>query len=228
MFHFFHGEMFWTLCFLSLIRTGNQVGPMGRTQARIAILQLFSHGQTVHEAPRHLRAEGPSTRGSLFLLLSFGGFGSPHVGSHPPWAAGIQEDLVSSSLLTQFPGLDSGQGHDADFRHFMYIIIRPALLPVHPVLCVFHKFVHEPHQLLLCDGLTPQFLLQFLMCRFSKLQSSLCLTHSPLCLKHNTDHCLEGCAQTWWVPNLLGRWTSNFHLMASYQFLWDWLRLLIP
>ena len=137
------------------------MGPMGRTQARIAILQLFSHGQTVHEAPRHLRAEGPSTRGSLFLLLSFGGFGSPHVGSHPPWAAGIQEDLVSSSLLTQFPGLDSGQGHDADFHHFMYIIIWPALLPVHPVLCVFHKLVHEPHQLLLHDGLTSQFLLQF-------------------------------------------------------------------
>ena len=77
MLDFFHKELFWTLFILSLIRTGKQVGPMGRTQAWIAILQLFSHGQTIHGAPQHPRAEGPSTRGSLFLLLGFWGLWIP-------------------------------------------------------------------------------------------------------------------------------------------------------
>ena len=80
--------------------------------------------------PLGIRGQKGQVHGGLYSFFwAFGGFGSPHVGSHPPWAAGIQEDLVSSSLLTQFPGLDSGQGHDANFCHSIYITIRPALLP---------------------------------------------------------------------------------------------------
>ena len=80
--------------------------------------------------PLGIRGQKGQVHGGLYSFFwAFGGFGSPHVGSHPPWAAGIQEDLVCSSLLTQFPGLDSGQGHDANFCHSIYITIRPALLP---------------------------------------------------------------------------------------------------
>lgn len=111
--------------------------------------------------PLSIRGQKGQVHGGLCSFFwAFGGCGSRHVSSHPPWAAGIQEDLVPSSLLTQFPGLDSGQDRDADFRHPI-CGLRPALLPVHPVLCVFHKLVHEPHQLLLCDGLTSKLLLQF-------------------------------------------------------------------
>ena len=92
--------------------------------------------------------KGQVHEGLCSFFWAFGGFGSCCVGPHPPWAAGIQEDLVSSSLLTQFLGLDSGQDCDSDFRHSLRHI-GPALLLVHPALCVFHKLVHEPHQLLL-------------------------------------------------------------------------------
>ena len=170
MFGFFHGEIFWTLYFLSLIRTGNQVGPMGRTQACIAILQLFSHGQTVHEAPRHLRAEGPSTWGSLFLLLGFWGLWIPPCRFSPTLGSrhsGGSCFLISAHSVSWL-GFWTGPWCQFLPLHIYYYPASPPSL--HPVLCVFHKLVHEPHQLLLCDGLTSQFLLQFRAAAFKSFE----------------------------------------------------------
>ena len=111
--------------------------------------------------PLSIRGQKGQVHGSLCSLFwALGGFGSSHVSSHPHWAASIQEDLVPSSLLTQFPGIDLGQQGDPDFCHSIDQIT-PALPPVYPILGVFHKLVHELYQLLLCDGLTLELLLQF-------------------------------------------------------------------
>lgn len=111
-------------------------------------------------APFASRAEGPSTWGSLFLLLDFRALGPPGQFSPTPGQQAFREDLVPSSLLTQFPGLDSGQDCDSNFHHSICGIGPRPPSQCTPALCVFHKLVHEPHQPLLRDGLTPRFLLQ--------------------------------------------------------------------
>ena len=105
------------------------------------------------------RQKGQVHRGLCSFFWAFGGFWSCHVGSDPPRAAGIQKDLVPSPLLIKFPGKDSGQDCHPNLGDPI-CTIRPTFFRMDSFLCIFHKLVHEPHQLLLCDGLASKLLLQ--------------------------------------------------------------------
>ena len=66
-------------------------------------MPLFNFFLTSKLSTRSLSIRGQKGQvhgGLCSFFWAFGGSGSRHVSSHPPWAAGTQEDLVPSSLLS--------------------------------------------------------------------------------------------------------------------------------
>ena len=189
---------------------------MGGALSELTITQLFSQKQTLHEAPLHLRAKGPSTRGSLLLLLGFWGlwvllgWSSPSLGSGH---SGGSCPLLSAHSVS-WSGFWTGPWRWFSSLHKPYWASPPSCAP--RSLCLPQTCSWTPpapplrwsHSSVSAAVLGVQVL---------KAAKHILLDTCTTLLKHNTNHCLEGWAQTW-IPNLLGCWTSNFHLMANYQF----------
>ena len=166
----------------------------------LTIAPLFSRKRTLHEAPLHPRAKGPSTRGSLLLLLGFWGLwvlpcrSSPTLGSRH---SGGSCPLLSAHSVS-WHGFWTGPWRRFSSLHTPYRASPPSDAP--RSLCLPQT----------CSWAPPAPPLWWSHFETSAaVQGCISLeswhwqswTRSPLCLKYNTNQYIERRAREAWMSN---------------------------